>query len=128
MILAGEGLVANELLPSTKGHAIGFGWIAFGFGLAFCFAIQFFGYSSAHLNPASCFNLWIRGELSFTDFLALSLAEMAGGFVAAVFVYLLYMPHFRTVPEARPASDEDYLLRTRDTIDPSALRIASYST
>ncbi|ORY38199.1 aquaporin-like protein [Rhizoclosmatium globosum] len=124
----GECLLANELLPNTKGHACGFGWVSFGFGMSFTFAIQMFGYASAHLNPAMCLALWVRGQLDFTDVLALSASELAGGFTAALFVYVMYMPHFRTIPEAHPPSQDDNLLRTRDHIDPQALRMASYST
>jgi glycerol uptake facilitator-like aquaporin len=72
--------------------------------------------------------LFVRGDLTFGDFVALSCSEMAGGFFGAVLVYVMYMPHFRTLPELGPESPEDNLLRTRDHIDPSALRIASYST
>ncbi|KAJ3001540.1 UNVERIFIED_CONTAM: hypothetical protein HDU68_006799, partial [Siphonaria sp. JEL0065] len=92
----GEGMLANELLPSTKGHAFGFGFVAFGFAMSFTVAIMMFGYASAHLNPAMCLALWIKGSLSFTDFLALSLSELAGGAAAANFVYIMYLPHFRT--------------------------------
>ncbi|KAJ3242179.1 hypothetical protein HDU81_006591 [Chytriomyces hyalinus] len=123
----GEGIIANEVLPTTKGHALGFGWVAFGFGMSFTFAILIFGFASAHLNPAMLLSLWIRDEISAGDFFALSAAEMCGGFCASVFVYLVYMPHFRTVPEPSGTQDEN-LLRSRDHIDPSALRFASYST
>ncbi|KAJ3131482.1 hypothetical protein HK100_006311 [Physocladia obscura] len=126
-IALGESILANELLPTTKGHAMGYSGVAFGFGMAFTFAIQMFGYASAHLNPAMCLALWIRDSLSFTDFLALSLSEFAGALCGAVFVYALYLPHFRTIPEAQ-GSTEDVLLRSRDQIDPQALRFASYST
>ncbi|KAJ1568717.1 hypothetical protein HK405_014639 [Cladochytrium tenue] len=127
-ISLGESLLANEMLPSTKGHAMGYGWVAYGFGLAFGVAIQFFSYASAHINPAMCLALWINGSLDGKDFVALSLAEMAGGFVGACFVYIYFLPHFRTVPEITPDSNEDVLLRTRDNVDPSALRLASYNT
>ncbi|KAJ3015567.1 UNVERIFIED_CONTAM: hypothetical protein HDU68_012674 [Siphonaria sp. JEL0065] len=40
----------------------------------------------------------------------------------------MYLPHFRTVPEAQATNNDDLLLRTRDQIDPSALRLASYNT
>ncbi|KAJ3262424.1 hypothetical protein HDU77_000342 [Chytriomyces hyalinus] len=123
----GEGIIANEVLPTTKGHALGFGWVAFGFGMSFTFAILIFGFASAHLNPAMLLSLWIRDEISAGDFFALSAAEMCGGFCASVFVYLVYLPHFRTVPEPSGTQDEN-LLRSRDHIDPSALRFASYST
>ncbi|KAJ3099183.1 hypothetical protein HK100_004941, partial [Physocladia obscura] len=55
----GEGILANEMLPSTKGHALGFGFVAFGFAMAFTFAIQIFGFASAHINPTICLSLWI---------------------------------------------------------------------
>ncbi|KAJ3201970.1 hypothetical protein HDU82_007705, partial [Entophlyctis luteolus] len=58
-ISMGEGLLANELLPTTKGHALGFGFVCLGFGMSFTVAIQMFGYASAHLNPAMCLALWI---------------------------------------------------------------------
>ncbi|KAI8611960.1 aquaporin-like protein [Chytriomyces sp. MP71] len=123
----GEGIIANAELPSTKGHGMGFAWISFGFGMAFTFAIMMFGFASAHLNPAMVLSLWIRNELSAGEFFALAASQMAGGFCAAIFVYLVYLPHFSTVPEPS-GSQEDHLLRTRDYIDPSALRFASYST
>ncbi|KAJ3209230.1 hypothetical protein HDU67_006310 [Dinochytrium kinnereticum] len=124
----GLSIVANELLPSTKGHSMGFGWIAFGFGMAFTTAIQIFSYASAHINPAACLALWVRGDLDAVDFFALSAAEMCGGFAAACLVYLFFLPHFKTVPEIGTGSPEDHLLRTRDVIEPSALRYASYNT
>ncbi|KAI8853780.1 hypothetical protein BC829DRAFT_277068 [Chytridium lagenaria] len=127
-IFLGLAIVANELLPSTKGHGMGFGWIAFGFGMAFTVAIQIFSYASAHINPAACIALWVRGDIDAVDFFALSAAEMAGGFAAACMVYLLFLPHFKTVPETAALSPEDRLLRTRDDIAPSALRYASYNT
>ncbi|KAJ3115948.1 hypothetical protein HDU96_010810 [Phlyctochytrium bullatum] len=127
-LFLGLAVVANELLPSTKGHGMGFGWIAFGFGFAFAVAIQLFSYASAHINPAACLALLVRGDLYFYEFLALVFAEMLGGLVAAVMVYLLFLPHFKTVPEIGTSNPEDDLLRTRDVITPSALRYASYNT
>ncbi|KAJ3102111.1 hypothetical protein HDU97_000753 [Phlyctochytrium planicorne] len=72
--------------------------------------------------------LWVRGDLDAADFFALAFSEMAGGFVAACLVYLLFLPHFKTVPEIGTQSHEEALLRTRDVIEPSALRFASYNT
>jgi hypothetical protein len=34
-IYTGESALANELLPSTKGHGMGWGWTVFTFGFAF---------------------------------------------------------------------------------------------
>jgi glycerol uptake facilitator protein len=98
-IYFGECILANELLPKTKGHEMGFGWVALGFAFAFSMGIYFFQFASAHLNPAFCLTLWINNKITGTEFVALSAAEFAGAFIGAVLVWLHYMPHFKTVPE-----------------------------
>jgi hypothetical protein len=40
---AGEAALANELLPSTKGHGMGWGWTVFTFGFAFLAPLYIFG-------------------------------------------------------------------------------------
>lgn len=72
----------------VQGKGMGFGWIAYGFGLAFFFAILTLGYISAHVNPAMCLGLLIVGKINGVEFIALSLSEFAGMFVGAVFVYV----------------------------------------
>ncbi|KAI8910075.1 aquaporin-like protein [Entophlyctis helioformis] len=127
-IFLGDSVIANELLPQTKGHGMGFGWIATSFGMSFGVSIIMFGYASAHINPAMALALWLIGRLSTGDFFAIAAAEIAGGFIGAVGMYITYLPHFRTVPEPKSNDEDSPLLRTRDTIDASALRIASYNT
>lgn len=63
LIFLGESVLANELLSKTKGSGMGFGWISFGFGLAFFVPILILGYISAHLNPAALLALWVLGDL-----------------------------------------------------------------
>eukprot|EP01023_Acetabularia_acetabulum_P008001 TRINITY_DN13489_c0_g2_i1.p1 TRINITY_DN13489_c0_g2~~TRINITY_DN13489_c0_g2_i1.p1 ORF type:complete len:459 (-),score=72.38 TRINITY_DN13489_c0_g2_i1:175-1551(-) len=127
-IYLGETIIANEILPGTKGHELGFGWVAFGFGMAFFLAIQFFGYISAHLNPAMCLALAIIGDISWTDWLALSVAEILGAFIGGIFVWLHYLPHFKTVPKPDVSREVgDRLFRTGDPIGDTALRLASYN-
>lgn len=46
--------LANELLPSTKGHGMGWGWAVFTFGFAFLPPLLAFQLISAKLNPAMC--------------------------------------------------------------------------
>jgi glycerol uptake facilitator-like aquaporin len=67
---------------------MGFGWIAYGFGLAFFFPILTLGYISAHINPAMCLGLLAVGKITGKEFIALALSEFAGMFVGAVFVYV----------------------------------------
>ena len=74
-IYFGEAILANELLPKTKGHAVGFGWVALGFAFSFSFGIFLFTNVSAHLNPAFCLTLWINGIINGTAFVALSAAN-----------------------------------------------------
>ena len=46
---AGDGSLANELLPRTKGHGMGYGFVSLSFGIAFFFSILCFGYISAYM-------------------------------------------------------------------------------
>ena len=54
------------------------------------------------------------GELAFwPDVLALSACEVAGAFIGAMLVWVVYLPHFKTIPEP-PSEDprEDLLCTT----------------
>jgi glycerol uptake facilitator-like aquaporin len=95
-IFLGEGLLANELLPSTKGHGMGYLAVSIGFGLAFGISIVAFGWISAHLNPAMFFFLAIIGKLKYgwKEWIIGSLADILGAFVGACLVALFYAPHF----------------------------------
>jgi len=127
-IFVGESALANELLPSTKGH--GMGWFAtvWTFGLSFYIFLQAFGGVSAKLNPAMCLAQWIAGIITGVDFLCLSLGEVAGAFCGACLVWVMYMPHFKSLPEPPSLAPEDELLRRRDVMQPNALQMASYNT
>ena len=46
----GNGAIANEVLKKTKGHALGLGFVAFTFGMAFFLAISMFGHLSASVS------------------------------------------------------------------------------
>lgn len=128
IIYLGESIIANELLAKTKGRAMGWGFVALGFGLAFGVGIMMFGYISAHVNPATCLALWVIGKMPFTHLLAISASELAGMFVGALLVWLHFLPHFKTVPEPAPKDATELLLRSRDYAGPDALNIASYDT
>ncbi|KAI7837871.1 hypothetical protein COHA_008358 [Chlorella ohadii] len=127
-IYLGESIIANELLPKTKGSRMGWLAVSLGFGMSFGVVIFMFGYISAHLNPATCLALWVIGKIPFTHFLALSGAEFAGAFLGACLVFLHYLPHFNTLPEPPASTTDELLLRSRDALSPEALNIASYDT
>ena len=53
------------------------------------------------------------GDLSFwPDVLALSACEVAGAFLGGVLVWVVYLPHFKTIPEPPPEDERDDLLCT----------------
>ncbi|KAK2078693.1 hypothetical protein QBZ16_003533 [Prototheca wickerhamii] len=110
------------------GNRMGWGFVAFGFGMSFGVIITMFNYISAHLNPASCLALLVLGDIDGKTFVCLALSEFAGAFGGAILVWLHFLPHFKTIPEPPSKSDDELLLRSRDAISPEALSIASYNT
>lgn len=121
-------LLANKLLPKTKGHDLSFGWLAFGIGLAVFIPVQFLGHISTSLNPAMALGSAIVGNISFVDWAALSLSETIGAFSGALLMYVYYYPQFRTQPEPPPMRDAERLLRTTDDIGRRGLNYVSYNT
>ena len=71
-----------------QGNGMGYGWVSYGFGLAFFFPLLCFSHISAQVNPATCLALWVRGELGPGDFFALAAAECAGMFAGACLMWV----------------------------------------
>ncbi len=111
LTLLGCGVVANAILPRTKGGGVGSSWllINFGWGLA-VFAGVYVAYSTgAHINPAVTVGL-LAGDLpffagneelglaqidnTFSNALVYFLAQMIGAILGAVVMYLAYKRHF----------------------------------
>jgi glycerol uptake facilitator protein len=97
LILLGNGVVAGALLKHSKAeHA---GWVAITAGWAFAVMAGVFtaiacGSADAHLNPAVTIGFAVlTGD--FSKVLPYSLAQLAGAFVGAVFVWIHYGPHWR---------------------------------
>src|SRR5690625_4854892 len=111
LTLLGGGVVANVLLAKTKGSAVGAYWllINIGWGLA-VFAGVYVAFSTgAHINPAVTVGLWATGDPLFpgNEDLGLPaieatignvgvyfLAQILGGFLGAILVYLAYKRHY----------------------------------
>lgn len=111
LILLGAGVVANVILPGTKGFGGGWLLINFGWGLA-VFAGVFTAFKSgAHLNPAVTIGLYTADQPFFSktgpeDIVTASiaptignmmwywLAQMIGAFLGAVLAWLAYKKHF----------------------------------
>ncbi len=110
LILLGCGVVANVVLPRTKGFAGGWLLINFGWGLA-VFAGVYAAYKSgAHINPAVTIGLWASGAEEFAPGIEVSAlngflyvtAQMLGAAVGALLAFLAYKKHFDQ--EAEPAT------------------------
>ncbi|MCA9101981.1 MAG: aquaporin family protein [Planctomycetales bacterium] len=95
LVLLGNGVVANVVLSNTKGH--GGGWIVItaGWGFAVFVAVLCVGqFSGAHINPAVSVGLAVAGEFDWALVPGYVAAQLAGGFLGGVLVYLFYRPHY----------------------------------
>ena len=104
LVLLGDGVVANALLGRTKGHQPG--WIVITAGWAFAVYVGAFAVarvSGAHLNPAVSIGLAVTGAFEWEKVPLYVAAQLIGGFVGAVLVWLAYAPHWRQTddPEAK---------------------------
>jgi glycerol uptake facilitator protein len=95
LVLLGDGVVANVLLKQTKGNNSG--WIVITTGWGFAVAIGVYctsAISGAHLNPAVTLGLATIGKFDWVLVPGYIAAQMAGGFLGGVLVYLAYLPHW----------------------------------
>ncbi len=100
LIVLGDGVVANVVLSRTKGHASG--WIVITAGWAFAVTIAVYcvnAISGAHLNPAVTIALAAIGTFPWAKVPAYILAQVLGGLVGGVIVWLAYLPHWSATPE-----------------------------
>ena len=95
LILLGDGVVACTTLNKSKGFGGGWVVITLGWGLAVMCGVFIAGpYSGAHLNPAVTLGLAAAGKFAWGGVLPYIVAQMLGGFLGAVAVYLFYKDHF----------------------------------
>jgi glycerol uptake facilitator protein len=101
LVILGDGVVANVTLNRSKGQNSGWIVITAGWGLAVMVAVYCVGtISGAHLNPAVTLGLaaigQFKAELSVPGFIV---AQIAGGFLGAVVVWLAYLPHWEATED-----------------------------
>jgi glycerol uptake facilitator protein len=95
LIIFGNGVVANGVLARTKGNNSG--WIVITAGWGFAVFIGVFcsqRFSGAHLNPAVTLAMAAAGKIAWTKVAGYLLAQMLGGIVGGVMVFLFYREHF----------------------------------
>jgi glycerol uptake facilitator protein len=96
LILLGNGVVANVVLPKTKGHASGWIVISFGWAMAVFVAVWCTAAASgAHLNPAVTVGLVAAGKFGVYKATPYIIAQFAGAFFGAVLVYVFYRDHYQ---------------------------------
>lgn len=104
LVLLGCGVVANVILPKTKGNNGGWLLINFGWGFA-VFAGVFAAFQSgAHINPAVTVGLLANGAETFGGAADVDatignaalyiLAQLVGAFLGAVLAWVAYKNHF----------------------------------
>ncbi|NMD55139.1 MULTISPECIES: MIP/aquaporin family protein [Tsukamurella] len=101
LLLLGCGVVANAVLPKTKGSDANFLMIGFGWGIA-VFAGVYVAYrSGAHLNPAVTVGILVSGGAEYAPGVPVTAAatvvyfaaQLLGAFLGAVAAWLVYRQH-----------------------------------
>ena len=101
LVILGNGVVSNVVLARTKGNNSGWivitaGWALAVFVGAFCAAPA----SGAHLNPAVTLALAVSGQITAVKVVGYIFAQMLGGILGGVLVYLFYRDHFKASDDA----------------------------
>ena len=94
LVLFGDGVCCACSLNKSKAQGAGWVVIALGWGLAVMMGALIAGPSGGHLNPAVTIALAMAGTFAWEHVAGYIVAQMLGGFVGAVVVYLFYKDHF----------------------------------
>jgi glycerol uptake facilitator protein len=100
LIVLGDGVVANVVLQRTKGNNSGWIVITAGWALGVTIAVYSVNaISGAHLNPAVTIALASIGAFAWAKVPMYIAAQIAGGFLGGVIVWLQYLPHWKATPD-----------------------------
>ncbi|WP_199712146.1 MIP/aquaporin family protein [Kocuria tytonis] len=102
LVLLGCGVVANVVLPRTKGNGADWLLISFGWGFAVFAAVYVAHASGAHLNPAVTVGMLAGQQSEYAPGVAITpgstvvylVAQFVGGLVGALVCWLAYKKHF----------------------------------
>lgn len=101
LILLGDGVVASTILKKSKGYNGGWIVITIAWGLAVMCGVFIAGpYTGAHLNPAVSIGLALAGVFPWALVPTYIIAQLLGGFVGALLVYLFYKDHYDATDDA----------------------------
>ncbi len=100
LVLLGDGVVAACLLKRSKAQNAGWMVITTGWAMAVAIAVYaVFRISGAHLNPAITLALALTGKFPWAKVPFYLIAQLVGGFLGGVLVWLSYLPHWRETAE-----------------------------
>ncbi len=99
LVLFGDGVCCACSLNKSKAQNAGWVVIALGWGLAVMMGALIAGPSGGHLNPAVSIGLAMAGSFDWALVPGYIVAQMLGGFVGAVLVYLFYIDHFKATED-----------------------------
>lgn len=94
LVLMGDGVCAATTLNKSKAKGAGWVVVALGWGFAVMCGVFVAHDSGAHLNPAVSIGLATAGLFDWSSVLPYCIAQMVGGFLGAVLVWLFYKDHF----------------------------------
>ncbi len=95
VIVIGNGVVANVVLPKTKGNNGGLAAIILGWAFAVFFGVYVTGgISGGHLNPAVTIALATVGKFSWALVPGYILAQLIGAALGQFIVWMVYKDHF----------------------------------
>lgn len=101
LVLLGNGVVGNVVLPKTKGNGSGWIVIAFGWGMAVFVAVWCVApLSGAHLNPAVTLGLTMAGKFAWSQVIPYVIAQTLGAFIGATLVFQVYRDHYDVCDDA----------------------------
>lgn len=101
LVLLGDGVVSNVSLNKSGMKGGGTIQITIAWGFAVLVPAMIFGISSgAHFNPALTLALAADGSFPWAMVPGYVISQLAGGFLGAVVVWIMYLDHFNATEEA----------------------------
>lgn len=95
LVLLGDGVVAAVSLNKSKAQGAGWVAITLGWGAAVTMAVYIAGFMGpAHLNPAVTLGMAMTGNVEWRLVAPFIIAQVLGGVVGAILVWITYMPHW----------------------------------
>lgn len=100
LLLLGSGVVANVVLPQTKGNGSGWLVITTAWALAVFMGVVVAGpYSGAHLNPAVTIGLGLAGKFDWAMAPGYIGAQILGAGIGAFLAWLMHIDHFKATQD-----------------------------